>query len=505
MISRIAKGLACATALFVATTSATQPAAATDGARQPDDFRSRAFDHGRAAENFLARHGRDGTPAGQLTLEELIETEFLTAPLGLFELAIPRRSLHSSREAARFRGVCLNLIDAQGLWIDWIDEAADPGEELRNDLATVREWIDEWDPTRLAACAKKGEHDCYEALEASDEQREASERLNRGLRGGALTGTTNEVQAVRIGLFPTRSDFVEMLCVVGYLRPTLQSAFWVDGIETWHEFEVTDANLYGLAMAYPGARVSASNYSNGTPMEAENGLALGEQITQLAVNAMLRKLYDDELPPTVVNGLSINLVIEVFGEIDTRADGNLEGRKTNSRETFVPGGRSEGGLLPTNMADNRWRVDRGRYHFTRALRRAQKEGSKEKGRSKIKRANFTLRTDESSAKHLVMAPFLGAGVEPATTPTSLETDYSELLRAYRCAFLYWMRTAGGGSKKASATSWAQWLVQLGDLEADAAFEDSLLEAYGDPLSGPKLDKHTLEGRFLTWLSKRKTR
>lgn len=494
MTPTLATRLACA--VILAGTAAFAHAATPE----PD-----SVDYERAAKNFLARQGRPDAQPGDLTLEELIETEFLSAPIGIFELAIPRSSLTTPSEPARFQGLCLNLLDAQGLWLDWARPNDPELEPVLADLAKVRKWVEDWDVARLAAAADDAGLGLHELVESTPEQLELTARLTKLTCEGALTGGAEKCETVRVALYPSRSDFVEMLCVVGYLRPNLQPFFWVDGLEMWHQFNMTDMNLFGLAMSYPAEGVTGSTYGEGERMEEKNKKALGEQITQLALNAMVLRLYDDGLPGTVIHSLSINMVIESFGEIDTRADGHLERRTTEARETFVPGGQSQGGILPTASAKNRWRYDSGRFHYVRPLRYAQKDGGKERGRSKIKHANFLLRSEDGVVKKLVDAPFLGSEAEELPAPPKgLEEDQAEFLRAYRIAFIHWLREAGAGSKKVSHEKFAVWLRELNSRASTEDFEASLLTVYGVPLSSPELGKESLEGQFLLWLTKQKS-
>ena len=77
-----------------------------------------------------------------------------------------------------------------------------------------------------------------------------------------------------------------------------------------------------------------------------------QQIAQLAGNAMIDNLFGDKIPPSLAGALSVNLVIDVYGECNTRVDGDLRARRMAAREFFVPGGASEGGVLPPNLADS---------------------------------------------------------------------------------------------------------------------------------------------------------
>lgn len=478
--------------LLGALLAAPAPAAPSDG-----------FAHEAAAQRFLDRHGRPGATAEDLTIDELVRSEFTPLRLGAFELLVPRRALKTPAERERYRAICARLLEAQALWLSWIEPAAEPDPQVAKDIQVVAKWIAAWNLEDLAA-AGAGEATLDEALAAAQKVTDARDRLAEALVGGALVGGAREIEPVRVMLLPTRSDFVEMLCTVGHLRPDLRQYFWVQGIETWHEFRLTDSNLYALAMEYPPDGVTPSTYSDGTRMEEDNPLALEEQITQLGMNELLTRLYDEGLPPTLLHSISINLVIEMFGEIDTRADGRLEGRSTSAREMFIPGGRSEGGILPANSADNRWRFDHGRDFFLRTLRQSQKEAQREKERSRVKHANFMLRSRDDVVRKLIHAPFFGAREPLADPPAPLEEDQSEFLRAYRCAFVHFLRNAGAKSKRDSPERFAAFLVAFGQEPRVEAFESTLEEIYEVPLSTDDLDKNCLEGRYLIWLSKQRS-
>lgn len=495
MLAKLASCLLGAAAL----TSAALASQALTATRAVD-----SINYDSAARSFLARHGRPDATPETLTIEQLVETEFLSAPLGVFELAIPRRSLATPSEPARFQSLCVNLLDAQKLWIEWAQEESADTKRLQSDLLALRRWVTGWKTKDLAVAAEGEPRGLLEILQAPEAIQELSARLVKATCEGGLLGKEQKCDPVRIALFPSRGDFVEMLCVTGFLRAPLKPYFWVEGIERWHEFDLPDENIHGLAMAFPAESVTPATYSAGSRLDEESDKVLGEQITQLSLNSMIRRLYDDGLPPTVVHSMSINMVIELFGEIDTRADGHLEGRSTSAREVFVPGGRSEGGILPMASADNRWRAEHGKDHYLRTLRQAQKDGSKEKGRSKIKHANFVLHSHDEVVRKLIYGPFLGSKVEPLEAPPrALAEDQSEFLRAYRVAFVYWLQEGGAGNEKLSKQKYAAWLSKLADLDSVEAFEQSFTEIYEVPLSSAELDKNCLEGRFLLWLTKQK--
>src|SRR5262249_38415103 len=104
----------------------------------------------------------------------------------------------------------------------------------------------------------------------------------------------------------------------------------------------------------------------------------------------------------------------------------------------------------------------------------------------------------------VRAPFLGPGgtpPEPAVFP-----DYLELVRCYGVAFLHWLRSYEAGTDTASGKKFAEFLRGLATRASADELPKLFAEAYGQSPSAPNaeglFEPPTLEGRFLTWLSKR---
>jgi hypothetical protein len=175
---------------------------------------------------------------------------------------------------------------------------------------------------------------------------------------------------------------------------------------------------------------------------------------------------------------------------------------THKREVFVRGGRSEGGQLPQNVAESRWRTDYGKHHYTRILKQVQKSGASYDKRNRHKYNAFLLVGDDEGARFVIHAPIFGPGSgEIETPPASVDGDHLEFLRAYNVAFLYWLQTAAAGPKKKSTASFSKLLTAVTAGSAEDGLPAVLEEVYGLPLSNAEVDENCLEGLFIKWLSK----
>lgn len=452
------------------------------------------------ARAYLAEHGLEGVAPEQVDLREVLGKSFLRAPLGLFEVHYPLARTGERERCEGFRDVCLALLDAQERWLAWISADGKAPAESASDISTLRAWVKKWKPKELDRAARSPARDMLEVFAADEGVRKAQARLREELvrRGGPLGLEREEGEPVRIALMPTRRDFVQALCFAGWWKSDLRSIYWQSGIENWLEFQVDEVGFYAMEFLATGSK--QGQWEVGTSLDDRNPRRLEQQIVQLGFNRMLRSYYGDALPGSFVGGLSLNLVIDLFGEVDTRVDGDLSSRQTDMRSVFIPGGRSEGGNLPPNEAGSRWRTDKGKDHFLRPLKQSQKLGSKAKNGSQKKLAGFELRSMDESVKAVVEAPIFGSAASSPTIPDELEGEYQEFLRSYKCAFLHWMRTASSSVKGASERDFARFLVQLALPDNVERFEAIVQEVYGTALSNATVDESCMEGRFLAWLS-----
>jgi len=293
-------------------------------------------------------------------------------------------------------------------------------------------------------------------------------------------------------LLSDRVRMVQLCALGGWIHPQLRGVFWQPSIATWTHFYIDDVKFLAMRCANPR---QPGDYASSVRMDVRSATGLEQQIVQLATNSMLDNYFGDAISPTLAGGLALNLVIDLYGECNTRADGDLSIRRSAAREVFVPGGNPEGGILPPSSADSRWRSEKGADHFVAALKRAM---PKRRGP-----ALFLLEDERGRRGAEVHAPFLGTVAAASPVEEGYRGDQLEFLRSYRSCFLDWLQKQGGGSsKKRSASAFAALLRGLA-LGSSETLEDTLSRVYGVPLSSESPGRDDLEGQFLTWLRKQR--
>lgn len=460
----------------------------------------------RLAESFLESVGRAGATRAEAQPEAILADEFLLTSVGLFDVWIPRAELSREETAADYRDLCLALLNSQEEWMVWLGDAARDSKSLAKDFAGQRKWIESWKVSVLEEAARAGRASAdrqttTDLFGADEKARDREARLARAFRSATILGQArSDGQPVELVLMPTREGFVEFIAYAGWLLPGSRNSFWQEGIETWSHFYLND--LHVLALEYAAPSAAPGDYTQAYSMKAKTPTGMEQQVVQLGLNKLLAYEHGDALPPSLITGFSINLVTKLYGGCYTRIDGDVRSRVTAKREVFVRGGRPEGGILPPNTADSRWRVDHGRAHYVPTLRQAQKAAATSKKRGGDKYVSFQLVSDDESQRYLTHAPLLGPSAGPEeVVPDAVYGDYLEFTRAYQAAFLHWLQEAGAGSNKKSAKAFSAFLGGLAG-GSDAPSIASVAEAvYGLPLSDAEAGKKSLEGRFLRWLAK----
>lgn len=467
---------------------------------QPGDGQ---IDFERAARAFVESRGVKDPSPDTLRIESFAERHFVRARLGGLEVLFPRTGLE--KRGDDLKAACQALLEAQAKWLDWLKPAAKDQKALREDLAAASAWVKGW---KLAALAKPGaegaSNDLVDLLGANEAQRGAVDRVAKAFTRDEPIGLAREDAHVsRLYLVPTRRDFVELLAFIGWTLADRRPQYWVDSAADWTQALYDDAQV--IALEYGVANRPPGQYDKGTNMNQDDPTVLQQQVAQLGLNALLDAQYQGRVPTAFTQGLSINLVIDQYGEINTRVDGDTRGRTTSAREVFVPGGDPDGGHLAKNSAETRWRTERGKDHWIHMLRLAQKDGEGLDKNGKNRPAQFAVRSDDGGKQALVKAPFLGSAAAQTAPPAAEFTgDYTEFLRAYKGGFIEWLQTKAAGSEKSSREAFAKLLARIGDPSRTGDFEAAFAELYGkQPLSSPACDKETLEGQFLLWLQKQK--
>ena len=454
------------------------------------------------AAAFLERVGLDPAVASEMTLEEARDQALTRIDLGLFDMRFPPDALKDGASCQHLSELARALLTAQATWLEWLPSDAKVPSAAKGQWKTLERWIKGWKPQSFPDAGELRGKELIALLEPKKKVIEAASALRELMRDGELFGRAEEeLSAAELILLPTRADFVEFNALTGLLANRHRGPFWVPDVVRWTEFDFDGVRAMALQFATPEAE---RDYRSGLSMTGKNPRAMAEQVVQIAARSLFERTLGDGIEPAFAAGLANNLVIDLYGEVDTRTDGDLRQRVTAERSVFIPGGNPNGGVLPPNAADSRWRETMGKDHFVGALRKAQIAGES-RGDKLDKIGSFELRGDRGEA-HVVRAPFLGPrdDAQSAAPPQTFAGDHAEFLRAYRCAFLYWLREKTEGRR--SAERFGTFLHQTAAAGDESDLAQLLMETYGSPLSAPDpeaLFDGTLEGSFLEWLAKQR--
>ena len=454
------------------------------------------------AGRWLERHSVTAEHRGGWSA--LLEERFAHLAVGLFDVRIPCASLGDPEGVKNGARAVQALLEAQSGWLAWargetqVRGEKKAGEKKPKDDPLAR-WLDTWSPKTFAGAPTAGA-ELSELPGVPAAARSVLTELRSELRKGGALGFAREVPGVRLVLFPERAEFVEFVCVAGMLDPRLKASAHDQGLTTWLEYQAQDARF--LCLEY-GSGTDGRPLERGEGVADRNPVALAELVAQVGTRSLLARLYGAALDPALASGMANALVIDLYGELDTRIDGDVRSRSTEGRSVFVPGGNPDGGVLPASSAENRWRGTKGRDHFVGVLAQVQKSSGKKAPTRPERLTRFELHSDDGARKEIVSAPFLGPKAEKPAS--DLLADYLELVRCYGVAFLHWLRQEGAGEAPASAQRFAELLRSLAR-GAKAEELPRLLESlYGRPLSAASPDElfagNTLEGSFLAWLAK----
>ncbi len=486
------------------------------------------LDYQGQADQALERHGMQGKTPDTFTFKDYCKLGFVHLEVGLFDIYMEQDLFADAKQAKRMFGVAQSLVQMQLRWLDWVDPGGMKHMDERKVCKELQTYLGRAKlgsvVTEVKVAAARGGDGGFEAPKALDlwtllgvdEAKLAKYRkLSQFLQGPGGMGLDRDLKSEKIVLYPERARYVEAIALAGWARPEVRAKLWHPSILTWTNFYVGEWRL--LCLQFSAANPTESSYHEGSDMEDRTPTGLKQQICQLAALGLVDNYFGGKVPPSVAGGLSINLVVDVFDECNTRVDGDLRERRKEARSWFVPGGQPEGGVLPPNLADSRWRDTHGKDRFIGVLKAAQSAGQEAQPRNnrKDKVRYFELYSDDETERMVTAAPVLGAqGRNRTIVPMDYYGDRLEFARCYSACFLYWMREKGGGRKaKESKLKFANWLKTMGaSKELDAGgilaadpidvFEAVFRDQYGLPLSTKDLGaKTSLEGAFLHWLPK----
>jgi hypothetical protein len=459
---------------------------------------SRGVPFEKAAKDFMASHGLADKKPEEVEVESVLQSQFLHGRFGAFEILFPASALE--KRAPDLKDCAAALLASQEKLLDWSKPLGKDQKALRADLKVVTDWVKSWRPAALASARDAGGKDVTAVLLAPEPVVAASGRLADVLGKGAALGVARDPVAIRMILEPSRKDFVELACFVGATNEEDKATYWVDGIADWGSIWIQDVQVVALEYSVPNHQ--PGDYTSGMSMNEKDPTGMQQQVVQFSLLRYFHEVLGETTPVVFVGGLSMNLVIDQFGEISTRLDGDLRGKTTAATEIFIAGAVGDG-VLAKNSAETRWRENRGRDRFLHILHQAQKEGDGLDKAAKNRAAVFGVRTDSGGDLSPLHAPFfLGEAEEVRAADAKYQGDTAELQRAYKCAFVSWLQTKAGANDKTSKEKFAQLLAKIAEPEGN--FEAAFPAVYENaPLSDAEAGKDSLEGKFLLWLSKQK--
>lgn len=475
--------------------------------------------HDAIARAWAERHGVGLTPGPAEVVVEALDKAFARIPLGAFDVRVPIGVEYDKYEIADLKTALLVLVETQEAWLTWY--SGDPKATLPKETAAERkaftDFVAALTVKSLSSPTAAGDGLLREVL-ATDELRaqvaafdaalqvavglstgSVEEPVRQELQDGAPPELAGDVLAPeanttpqRIVLAPSRAEFVDFACYVGFVREELQGIFWQQSLSVWNEFDFDGVRVIPLRFCDPGQ----SDYRVGASMGGRSGKGLENHVMQLGTRALLDAMYGTRLDAMLAAGFSSAMVVDRYGVVETRTDGDLKAGSKNARSVFIPasmGGQSQGGELPAQDASGRWNRELGKGYFAKILKSALKAGSKLVSDRDEKRRTFELVHEDEVQKYPVVAPFFHSDAGKRVVPTGYAPDFADFLRAYRTSFAHFLATAA--AEKETPARFAEFLRLLRTdttLDAFAAIE----RAYGVPISSATASEQDLEGRFL---------
>lgn len=455
------------------------------------------------AKNSLEAFGRPDAKPADVTVQGLVEEKFAWVRIGALRVYCPTPELRETEHAKDFKRSATAVLQAQRKWVEWLiskdrlKKAAPPLKEFE----TLEAWIGQWSLQGLDKVDKAESRDLLVVLAAPEDVVKASEKVATYCTAGHALGIdSSEAIPANLVLVPSRKSFVELVALVGWLRPELKDIFWAQNLASWTEALVDDWRLICLKYAAFGGPMD--EYEREMRMDEREKTGMEQFVAERSFFALQYQAFGDRVPPVLGSGMAMSLVIDLYGEDNTRSEGDLRGRSKPPREVFVPGGQSEGGQLPPNNADSHWRDKKGSDHFIEQLKESQQNGYSELKDRKKKNHVFRILGQEEMGTTVVEAPFLGLVTRNKALPADkFLGDYLEFFRAYKVGFLHWLRTASDKDKKALDKRFADLLCGIQTMAGPDDFDALAEKIYGVPLSSEDHEADTLENRFLAWLAK----
>lgn len=452
-------------------------------------------DFPKLASAWLDLHPLQGQLASDATLAALLDAHYANAEIGAFSVRFPRAFIADKAHFGEFEDTCRALVELQVAWLDWLDAKGDEADRARADGAAILKWLGTLKPSVATAKAP----DFFSGFSGWDAIQPSLEHFRDSYRSGAALGFKPAASAPQVLVIsPTRQDFAELAAVMGHFDESTRNVYWNQGLIGWTELAWNDLQV--LSIQYPPVEPRGDDLSQGTGMNEREPTGLRQHVAQRGAIGLCWHSFGQVLDAAVEMGMAQALVIDIYKQNNTRSGGGGRGSISAGTEAFIPGGNPNGGALPPTNADSSWRSNAGADYFHKVLRTAQTAGAKA-AKSKDERiAYFQILSDKGSERRAVRAPFFGLTAGGKEVPPSeFMADYMEFFRAYKTAFVHWLREEAAG--KDSHAKFAQLLKTVNEAGSAATFDELAKEVYGIALSAAGPDVESLEWRFLAELAK----
>ena len=486
------------------------PALASSSALLPQD----AIPFKELGEAFAKANCPGGADSGICSPEEVMALRYATARVGAFEMSFHLDFFGDSKRSGEIAVVIQAAIDLQEEW--FLRFAKEPAtlEAAKADLAILEGWIGGWSKAKLKKLAKDAEGgSLFELLEAEDAVREASARLAPMIYDAEIMAVVPQfIEDIPVLFSATRLNFMQLVGYAGIVFPAVQESTWFPSTADWTQFWMDKTMVVALQYS-PWS--DDPKFKGGLSMNKFDKGGQRQHVVQQLADALTNKTLNRNDVPLIDKGLAVHMTVAVCGSANT-VDGEgaitTSGAQTRPYSRFVPGGKSEGGVLPKASAqpfnvtrESAWRKAKvGELYFT-ALQDGQALGGKrvkkDKKRPLAKRpeAHFGLEAP-SGKKIAVTAPFLGEFSSQRPYPDGeYLNDFREFFRAYQACFLDWLSKTGseGDTPEVAQEKFRQLISRL-SLEKTVTIDEAVQGVYDEPLS--TLDGSAgLEWRFLQWL------
>ena len=453
------------------------------------------------ADAFRKAHHIDVADSTGFDAQSVLTRDWISEKVGVFDLLYPRPGLDTKARQEELRDLVTCIIELEGLWLEWFG-SGDPADVGRADAAYLKRWLGsahlqefKLSDTKLGIFAMFG---------ASDKELATAARLVSVFSDGIALGYKPKGDTrPQIMFAPTREEFLELVAFFGWADADLRGTFWDNSAARWSECYWNATQVLSLEDA--PSKANPSKPWAGVTMNLKAPTGVVEHVASRSTHSLCTTFFGYALDPAFQSGLCQNAAIALYGRNNARSGGAGRGNSVDGWSMFVPGGLSQGGILPGMSADSAWRSTFGSDWFVKPLHDSQRVASKDASQGREKISTFEVTADDKVKKLFQRAPFFGAAAMTKAVPArEFLSDYLEFFRAYKSCFVHWLFEEGAGKPgKPSHAKLALLLRSVASAADGAKFEELIAQCYGQPWSAADAKPDNLEWSFLAWLGRQK--